>query len=163
MDDTVENQTINQTTNQTTAEGGNTPLANISASPVAPKKRGRPRALNGQVTQKDVINAINQTGGMIVESCNMAGISICDFYNKFRYNPKVEEALKQARRRGFEQVTDVLIQRALDGDMKAISLYLKYNPEAKAQNWVENQTLTLREEKPLTAEEKADLAKQLFG
>lgn len=152
----------NQNTESNEAGVALSPPANIPSTPPK-RKRGRPRALNNHVTVSDVIKALEATGGMIMDAVNMLGISVTEFYGKFRYNPKVEEALNLAHKIGFEKVTDVLVGRALDGDIKAISLYLKYNPLAKANNWVENQTLTLKEEKPLSNEEKQDLAKQLFG
>ncbi len=151
----------NQNTVLTDAGESINPSMSIDSS--TKRKRGRPRALNNHITVKDVVNTINGTGGMILESVKLLGISITEFYQKFRYNPKVEEALKLAHRIGFDEVTDVLIKKALDGDLKAISLYLKYNPLAKENQWVENQTLTLKEEKPLSDEEKQDLSKQLFG
>lgn len=127
------------------------------------RKRGRPRTLRGSVTVKDVVKAVMQTGGHILDTIAVLGLSNGDFYSRFRYNPKVEKALLEARRMGFESVTDVLFTQAMKGDMKAISLYLKYNPIAKENHWVETQTLTFRNEKPLTDDEKKELAKQLFG
>jgi hypothetical protein len=44
-----------------------------------------------------------------------------------------------------------------------MKLYLKYNPLARANNWTDSQILTIREDKPLTDEEKKNLAKELFG
>lgn len=127
------------------------------------KKRGRPRLLNNEVSVKDVIDAINSTGGRIYESCNLCGMSIAEFYKRFRYNPKVEAALVQARQVGFELVTDTLLDKAMNGDIRAIQTYLKYNPIAKQNEWTDHQTLTIKEEKPLSDEEKQDLAKELFG
>lgn len=161
MDENEEIKLENQNMESNEAGVAQSPPANIPSTPK--RKRGRPRALNNHVTVKDVVDTINGTGGMILESVKLLGISVTEFYQKFRYNPKVEEALKMAHRIGFDEVTDVLIKRALEGDLKAISLYLKYNPLAKENQWVENQTLTLKEEKPLSNEEKQDLAKQLFG
>lgn len=127
------------------------------------KKRGRPRLLNNEVSVKDVINAINSTGGRIYETCNLCKMSIAEFYKRFRYNPKVEAALVKARQVGFELVTDTLLDKAMNGDMRAIQTYLRYNPIAKMNEWTDHQTLTIKEDKPLTDEEKQDLAKKLFG
>ena len=127
------------------------------------RKRGRPRTLAGTVKVADVVKAVVQTGGHVQDAIAVLGLSNGDFYKRFRYNPKVVKALQEARQIGFESVTDVLYSKALNGDMKAMSLYLKYNPIAKENHWVETQTLTIREDKPLTDEEKKELAKQLFG
>ena len=134
-------------------------------APVVPVKRkpGRPRLLNNAVTVKMVMDAITKTGGRIEETCKLCSMSPTEFYKRFRYNPKVEEALKEARKIGFELVTDTLLDRAMKGDMAAMKLYLKYNPIAKENKWVDAQVLVLREDKPLTDEEKRDLAKNLFG
>lgn len=134
-------------------------------APALPVKRkpGRPRLLNNEVTVKKVIEAINATGGRIYETCDQCNMSVAEFYRRFRYNPKVEEALKEARKIGFELVTDTLLDKAMKGDTKCIALYLRYNPIARENNWTDNQTLTLKEEKPLSDEEKQDLAKKLFG
>ena len=110
-----------------------------------------------------VMDAITKTGGRIEETCKLCSMSPTEFYKRFRYNPKVEEALKEARKIGFELVTDTLLDRAMKGDMAAMKLYLKYNPIAKENKWVDAQVLVLREDKPLTDEEKRDLAKNLFG
>lgn len=127
------------------------------------RKRGRPRLLNNEVNVKTVIDAINSTGGRIYETCDQCNMSVAEFYRRFRYNPKVEEALVKARQMGFELVTDTLLDKAMNGDMRAIQTYLRYNPIAKQNEWVDHQTLTLKEEKPLSDEEKQDLAKRLFG
>jgi len=134
-------------------------------APVAtlPKKRGRPRCLNNSVTVKMVMDAITKTGGRMEEACKIVGISITEFYKRFRYNPKVEDTLKEARKMGFELVTDTLLDKAMKGDMAATKLYLKYNPIAKENRWVDSQVLLLKEDKPLTEEEKQTLAKHLFG
>lgn len=134
-------------------------------APVTPvkRKRGRPRLLNNEVSVKDVVNAINSTGGRIYETCNVCGISVSDFYKRFRYNKKIEEALIKSRQVGFELVTDTLLDKAMNGDMRAIQTYLRYNPIAKMNEWTDHQTLTIKEDKPLTDEEKQDLAKKLFG
>ena len=134
-------------------------------APALPVKRkvGRPRLLNNEVTVKKVIEAINATGGRIYETCEQCNMSVAEFYRRFRYNPKVEEALIKARQMGFELVTDTLLDKAMKGDMRAIQTYLRYNPIAKQNEWVDHQTLTLKEDKPLSDEEKRDLAKRLFG
>lgn len=127
------------------------------------RKRGRPRLLNNEVSVKDVIDAINSTGGRIYETCNVCGISVSEFYKRFRYNKKIEEALVKARQMGFELVTDTLLDKAMKGEIRAIQTYLRYNPIAKMNEWTDQQTLTIKEDKPLTDEEKQNLAKQLFG
>lgn len=134
-------------------------------APVAPvkRKRGRPRLLNNEVSVKDVIDAINSTGGRIYETCNVCGISVSEFYKRFRYNKKIEEALVKARQMGFELVTDTLLDKAMKGEIRAIQTYLRYNPIAKINEWTDQQTLTIKEDKPLTDEEKQNLAKELFG
>lgn len=134
-------------------------------APVTPPKRkpGRPRLLNNGVTVKMVLEAIVKTGGRIEETCKLCSMSLTEFYKRFRYNPKVEETLKKARQIGFELVTDTLLDRAMKGDMAATKLYLKYNPIAKENKWIDSQVLVLQENKPLTPEEKRDLAKNLFG
>ena len=142
------------------AEGGSTPSADVA--PVK-RKRGRPRTLPGTVNVADVVKAVMETGGHVQDTISVLGMSNGDFYKRFRHNPKVEKAFAEARRIGFESVTDVLYSLALKGDMKAMSLYLKYNPIAKENNWVEVQTVTLKQERPLTEEEKKALAKELFG
>ena len=133
------------------------------AHPAKKKKPGRPRLLNNEVTVKTVIDAINSTGGRIYEACDVCGTSVSEFYKRFRHNPKVEEALVKARQMGFELVTDTLLDKAMKGDMQATKLYLKYSPVAKLNEWTDNQTLTIKEEKPLTDEQKQELAKELFG
>ena len=134
-------------------------------APVTPvkRKRGRPRLLNNEVSVKDVIDAINATGGRIYETCDQCKMSVAEFYRRFRYNPKVEAALIKSRQVGFELVTDTLLDKAMKGDMRAIQTYLRYNPIAKMNEWTDHQTLTIKEDKPLTDEEKQDLAKRLFG
>lgn len=127
------------------------------------KKPGRPRLLNNQLTVKDVIDAINSTGGRIYEACDVCGMSTPEFYKRFRHNPKVEAALVKARQMGFELVTDTLLDKAINGDMRAIQTYLRFNPLARENNWTDNQTLTIKEDKPLTDEEKTALEKELFG
>lgn len=127
------------------------------------RKRGRPRLLNNEVSVKDVIDAINSTGGRIYETCNVCGISVSEFYKRFRYNKKIEEALVKARQMGFELVTDTLLDKAMKGEIRAIQTYLRYNPIAKINEWTDQQTLTIKEDKPLTDEEKQNLAKELFG
>lgn len=127
------------------------------------RKRGRPKTLTGTIKVADVVKAVMETGGHVQDAIKVLGMSNGDFYKRFRYQPKVVQALQQAREIGFESVTDVLYAQALNGDLKAISLYLKYNPLSKQNGWVENQTLTIKEEKPLSPEEKQQLAKELFG
>lgn len=131
--------------------------------PEQKRKRGRPRTLRGTVTVSDVEKAVMETGGHIQDTIAVLGLSNGDFYKRFRYNKKVMDALEEARRIGFESVTDVLYKKALNGDLKAVSLYLKFCPIAKENHWVETQTLTIREEKPLSDDEKQNLAKELFG
>jgi hypothetical protein len=134
-------------------------------APVTPvkRKRGRPRLLNNEVNVKTVIDAINSTGGRIYETCKLCSMSVSEFYKRFRYNKKIEEALIKSRQVGFELVTDTLLDKAMNGDMRAIQTYLRYNPIAKMNEWTDHQTLTIKEDKPLTDEEKQDLAKKLFG
>lgn len=127
------------------------------------RKRGRPRSLNDAIKVKDVIEAVYKTGGRIEDTCKIIGLTLPNFYKRFRHNPKVEAALNEARNIGFELVTDVLLDQALKGDSQAMKLYLKYNPVARANNWTDQQTLTIKEDKPLTDEEKQNLAKELFG
>lgn len=130
---------------------------------VAPKKRGRPRLLNNSVTTKDVIEAIKKTGGRIAEACNLLGISVPQFYLKFRHDPKVEKTITDARKQGFEAVTDVVFSKALEGDMRAIQIYLRYNPLAKEAGWVEKSEMFIKQDKPMTECEKESLVKELFG
>lgn len=127
------------------------------------RKRGRPKTLPGTIKVADVVNAVMETGGHVQDTIKVLGMSNGDFYHRWRYNPKVIRALQQAREIGFESVTDVLYAQAVKGDLKACSLYLKYNPLAKQNGWVENQTLTIKEDKPLTDEEKEALKEELFG
>lgn len=135
----------------------------VQTSPVPCKRRGRPQKLASTVTLKMVCETLKETGGLILETMRKLDLSPRSFYNKWRYHPKVVKVLEESRRAGFDMVTDTLIKQALDGDVKAIGLYLKYNPIAKEANWVENQTLVLKGDKQLTPEEKKDLIGQLFG
>lgn len=146
-------------------EGTGTKETGAEEAPGIPvkRKRGRPRSLNGAIKVKDVVEAVYKTGGRIEDTCKIIGLTLPNFYKKFRHNEKVEEALNEARNIGFELVTDVLLDQALKGDSQAMKLYLKYNPVARANNWTDSQILTIREDKPLTDEEKKNLAKELFG
>ena len=116
-----------------------------------------------KLSQKQVIEALEATGGNVGDAVNLLGVSKANFYRHYRYNPEIEKALADYSKIGFEAVTEVLFSLCMKGDTKAISLYLKYNPVAKANNWVESQTLVVKEEKPLSDEEKEALKKELFG
>lgn len=116
-----------------------------------------------RLTKKQVLEALEQTNGVINDAIRLLGIGKTQFYRKYRYDKEIEERLKELHVSGFEEVTDILYKLCLNGDTKAISLYLKYNPEAKKHLWIENQTLTIKEEKPLTPEEKDKLIDELFG
>lgn len=115
------------------------------------------------ITKKQVIDTLKETAGCIIDTLKILDMSRSHFYKKFRYDPDVEKVLKESQLMGFEQVTETLFKQCLEGNMKAMSLYLKYNPLSKAEGWVENQTLTLKEEKPLTSDEKNKLVQDLFG
>ena len=139
-------------------------MNNEEQNQVAPKKRGRPKgSLKSTLTLKQVLKAIKETGGVVSDTIKLLNIDNSSFYEKWRYMPEVEKALNQARQMGFEAVTEVLYKQCLDGDKGAITLYLRYNPLAKYNQWVEGQTITLKAEKPLSDEEKKDLVKELFG
>lgn len=135
-------------------------------------KRGDFMIQNGKIghglkvkraSKKQFIKALEASGGNIDDACNLCGLSKGTFYRYYRYTPEIEKALSEQRKIGFESVTEVLYKLCLKGDTKAIALYLKYNPVAKANSWVESQTLVVKDEKPLTDEEKEALKKELFG
>lgn len=123
----------------------------------------RKKSLHRHTTLNQVLNAIAETGGIVTDTCRLLGVYPPDFYKKWRYLPEVEQAFIEAKSIGFEEVTDVLFKKALEGDNKAIKMYLQYCPLAKQNNWVENQTFTIKDDKPLTPEEKKELTKELFG
>ena len=128
------------------------------------KKRGRPFGSSmRKITLKQVIDAVNEAGGVVTDTIALLHMDTYTFYKNWRYVPEVEKALNQAREMGFEKVTDILYKQCLDGDKSAIQLYLRYCPLSKLNQWVDGQTITLKAEKPLTDEEKQNLVKELFG
>ena len=126
------------------------------------EKPEKPKNLRKKVTLKMVLEAIDRAGGRVADTIKILDINPKTFYEKFRYLPEVEEALKQYRQLGFDAVTETLFEQARSGNLKACSLYLKYSPFAKLNNWTDNQTVTIKEEKPLTDAEKEQLKKELF-
>ena len=125
--------------------------------------QGKPKNLRKKLTLKQVIEAIDRAGGRVADTIKLLGINPKTFYEKYRYLPEVEEALKQYRQLGFDEVTQTIFEQAKGGNLKACSLYLKYCPVAKSNGWTDDQTLTIREEKPLSEAEKEQLKKDLFG
>ena len=123
----------------------------------------RKKSLHRHTSLNQVLSAIAETGGIVTDTCRLLGVYPPDFYKKWRYLPEVEQAFIEAKSIGFEEVTDVLFKKALEGDNKAIKMYLQYCPLAKQNNWVDSQTLVLKEEKPLSEEEKEKLKQELFN
>lgn len=124
------------------------------------KQHHRPKSTH---TLAQILKAIDDTGGLVREACLVMNMPVMTFYRKWRHKPEVAQALQEARNAGFEAVTDVLYTKCLDGDTKAISLYLQYNPLAKEKNWRKEESLTIKEEKPLSEAEKKDLVQSIFG
>lgn len=114
-------------------------------------------------TKAQVKAALVETGGMIKETFDRLGMSPHTFYSKYRYDPEIEALITALRQQGFEAVTDVLFEQAKAGNLKAIRIYLQFNPLAKQNNWVEKSEVVVRDEKPLTDEEREELKKELFG
>ena len=151
--------------------GGATSSPEAAEAPEAPEKpkrpyhprTKRPRRLRSTLTLADVLEALKQTGGKITDAVKVLDIDLQSFYQVWRYNPDVVKAIEESRQIGFEKVTQVLMDLCMQGDTKAISLYLKYNPVAKRNDWLDTQTISLKQDKPLTPDEKQELVKQLFG
>lgn len=131
---------------------------------VPQKKIGRPKgALGKHITLRQVVAAIHESGGVVMDTIKLLGLDVQTFYSKWRYHPVVEKEFGKAREMGFEAVTDVLYKKCLEGDKGAIQIYLKFNPLCKLKQWTEQSTLTIKAEKPLSDDEKKDLVKELFG
>lgn len=131
-----------------------------------PEDAEKPRKITGlrkKITLKMVLEAIERTGGKVAESIRLLGINPLTFYRNWRYLPEVEEALQKYRQFGFDEVTETILEQAKNGNLKAAHLYLRYSPTAKQNHWTDDQTLTIREEKPLSDAEKEQLKKDLFG
>lgn len=126
--------------------------------------RGRPKGSIGRKTKvANVVQAVWECGGHVYDVIKKLHTSPSHFYTKWRHEPEVEKAFMEAWKLGFERVTNILYDKCMEGDMKAMALYLKFNPVAKVCGWTDNQTITLKTEKPLTDEEKDALKKELFG
>ncbi len=122
---------------------------------------------SGKVDKKwkteEVIEALRQTGGSIREACRMLDMATTTFFRHWRYAPEVEAELDVLWKIGVHNVVDTVYSRALDGDLKACNLYLKYSPYAKELGWMPEEKVTVASEKPLTEDEKNALKDQLFG
>ena len=127
------------------------------------KQGNKVQGLKKRLTLKIVLEAIERTGGRVAETIRVLGINPLTFYRNWRYLPEVEEALQQFRQMGFEEVTDTIFEQAKNGNLKAAHIYLRYSPTAKQNDWTDNQTLTIKEEKPLSDEEKEKLKQELFS
>ncbi len=127
------------------------------------KQEKKVQGLKKRLTLKIVLDAIERTGGKVAETIRVLGINPLTFYRNWRYLPEVEEALQQFRQMGFEEVTDTIFEQAKNGNLKAAHIYLRYSPTAKKNDWTDNQTLTIKEDKPLSDAEKEQLKKDLFG
>ena len=123
----------------------------------------RARGLQKNLTLDDIKAMLEKTQGNISEACKLLHIAKNHFYEDWRYNPEVVKLLTKLHTAGFEEVVEILYEKCLEGDINAIRTYLRYNPIAKQNNWVETQTITLKNEKPLTDSEKESLKKELFG
>ena len=129
--------------------------------PMKPRKRTRGPARH--ITVQQVLEAVKQAGGGIQDTARLLSMHLQDFYEKWRYQPEVDAAIKLAKRIGFERVTETVYEQALNGDRASQSLYLKYCPIGKQEGWTDTQTITLKAEKPLTEDERAALKGELFG
>lgn len=127
------------------------------------KPKKRLRGPNKNIPPKKVIEALETTGGDVTAACRLIGLSKYAFYRDYYTNEEIMKARRNFQTVGFFEVTDVLYRKCLEGDTKAIAIYLRYNPEAKIQNWADSQTLILKEEKPLSDEEKEKLKQELFS
>lgn len=126
-------------------------------------KKKRTRGPNKHISTKKVIEALETTGGDVTAACKLIGLSKYAFYRDYYTKPEIVEARRNFSTVGFFEVTDVLYRKCLEGDTRAIAIYLKYNPMAKEFNWLDSQTLVLKEEKPLSEEEKEKLKQELFN
>lgn len=121
------------------------------------------RGISKKTTKKELMEALEKSGGIIADALKLCGMSNTMFFRKYRYDPEVDELLKNLHVLGADVVSQILYQKCLEGNIKAIGLYLKYNPEFKNRGWTDTQTLVLKDDKPLTPEEKKELTKELFG
>jgi hypothetical protein len=130
-----------------------------------PKKRmkNHRRGPLRHLTKEIVIDALEQAGGIINHALKIGNIGRGEFYRKYRNDPEIDATIKRLHREGFDQIQDTLFTLAAGGNIKAIALYIKYNPVAKDEGWRADETVILKDDKPLTDEEKDALKKEIFG
>lgn len=114
-------------------------------------------------TDQEVIDALTQSGGGIRDACRILEMATTTFYREWRYKPEIDAHLNMLWRIGAHNVIDTVYERALDGDIKACNLYMRYSPYVKEMGWVPEERVTLKTEKPLTPEEIEQAAKEIFG
>lgn len=114
-------------------------------------------------TVPEVIDALEQCGGLIGKSCEYLQISKNAFYKSYRHIPEVDAAIDRIQRDAFDEVTETIFNNAINGDPRFCQLFLKYSPVAKKRGWVEEKNIKLETKKPLTDEEKDQLKNNLFG
>jgi hypothetical protein len=95
-----------------------------------------PRAVDkiNAVKKAKFVDLYRQTMGHITNTCSAVGINRTTYYNWLDRDPEFAEAIMEAEMELNDDIREVLIQKAADGDMTAVIFYLKNrHPDFKPQ------------------------------
>lgn len=89
------------------------------------------------IKKERAIELWRETHGHISDICRTIGISRTTFYNWLEKDPEFVNSLAEAEGELNDDIRNVLIQKAADGDMTAVIFYLKNrHPDFKQQTGV---------------------------
>ena len=115
------------------------------------------------ISRKKLKEAIEAGHGNLYKIAKDLDVSISDLYRQIHADKELLDTIKFQHEITIERIFDNILDQSLSGDLRAVQLLLKYSPQSKAKGWLDEQKITIRDEKPLTAEEKEQLKKDLFG
>lgn len=116
-----------------------------------------------KIAKKKIIDALHENRGNIAKTAKALDCYITDIFVRINSDKDIQNALNQIHKENVILITDKLEDQCISGDIKSINTLLRYSPNTHDAGWIEDSKITVREEKPLTADEKEKLKKELFG
>jgi len=93
-----------------------------------------------RVTDKQIIKALESTGGFLTQAAKKLGVSYQAIQNRFKRNPKLKAKQEEMRDRQLDFTESKLLKLIGNENLGAICFYLKC--QGKHRGWVERQEVT---------------------
>ena len=87
--------------------------------------------------QKDVLNALEETHGIITEACRKVGYTRSAFYTAMDKDPKFKKAVEDIQEQAIDYVESKLFENIQNKNVTAQIFYLK--TKAKHRGYIERQ------------------------